>query len=525
MGQAGESRTASRPAKVSQDRDIGCFLFFFLSQLSTSLYLCRGMAGMKRRRRFTCEQKNEMWSPSSSSSSDGGTEPSLGTWGDEAGHGGQVPPVAVIRPTPRASAFQTLAAAVRSGAAGDAAGSDAATSLHPPPPPPSSSASIPIPRPPRTLEPGGWVAGDDVGETPPGVTRAASETLEAALAGRVAEARLGRAASRGARTTTATEAGSSAPGTPAATPPPPSPPPPPPCDGLYGGEASWWAAASGAVFPAPPPPPPADGRAAEPALWAAARAEAAALAADEPVLASTVHACILAQPDLPRAVAAILCARLGPDGGGEPGAGAGPPLPSEREAGDLLAGNRAALAADVAAAHYRTPDSLGVASTLLFHAGLHALAAQRLARSLWWWGGPGRPDAQRRRGAALALQARASAVLGCDAHPAATFGPGVLLAHPMGTVVGEAAVVGAGCVLGHAVTLGGTGKEVGDRHPKLGPGVLVGPHATILGNIAIGAGARIAAAAMVVSPVAPGALVAGNVGRPTGVAVEMGWDL
>jgi serine O-acetyltransferase len=261
------------------------------------------------------------------------------------------------------------------------------------------------------------------------------------------------------------------------------------------------------------------------------------------VLASTLHACVISQPDLPRALAAILTSRLGPDGGGEPGAGVGlAHLPTEREAGDLFAAPplRAALASDVAAAHFRCPDSLGVAQALLFHAGLHALAAQRLARCLWWWGGEAEEEGccaegggggggpcrrHHRRGAALALQARASAVLGADLHPAATFGPGALLSHPTGTVVGEAAVIGAGAVLGHAVTLGGTGKAAGDRHPKLGAGAQVGPHAVVLGNIRVGAGARVAAGALVVRPVPDGALAAGNPARIVGLAEEMGWDL
>ena len=72
-----------------------------------------------------------------------------------------------------------------------------------------------------------------------------------------------------------------------------------------------------------------------------------------------------------------------------------------------------------------------------------------------------------RRAAALALQARTSQVLGADLHPGAALAPGVLLCHPFGMVVGEAAVVGKGAVLCHAVTLGGTGKEMGDRHPKV----------------------------------------------------------
>ena len=94
----------------------------------------------------------------------------------------------------------------------------------------------------------------------------------------------------------------------------------------------------------------------------------------------------------------------------------------------------------------------------MFHDGLHALAAQRVGAALL---------ASGRRDAALALQSRASEVLGADLHPGARFAPGVLLCHPFGIVVGEASVVGKGAVLCHAVTLGGNGKEKGDRHPKV----------------------------------------------------------
>lgn len=454
---------------------------------------------------------------------------------EEAGEGRAAAPEqphTIIKPA-RGLVALSLADAVR---AGEAAGVDAHAT-----PPTSSSVPIPIPIPPRVvLEPGGYVG--DVGATPPGVTRAASETLEAALTSRAARLGGGGGGGSGPRPPHQHQ-----PTPPAGASSAPRPPP----DGLTGGEAAWWAAAAAAVYPTAPPPPPADGRASEAALWAEARAGAAALAAAEPVLASTLHAAILAQPDLPRALAAILMARLGPDGGGEPGGAAAAPLPSEREAGDLFASPalRLALVADVCAAHYRSPDSLGVAQTLLYHPGLHALAAQRLSRALWWWGGSGggggsagpaaapppassppaaaapRGGRARRRGAALALQARASAVLGADLHPAAAFGPGVLLSHPLGTVAGEAAVVGDGAVLGHAVTLGGTGKESGDRHPKVGPGAQVGSHAVVLGNISVGPGARVAAGALVVRPVPAGALAAGSPARLVGLAEEMGWDL
>ena len=121
--------------------------------------------------------------------------------------------------------------------------------------------------------------------------------------------------------------------------------------------------------------------------------------------------------------------------------------------------------------------------------------------------------------------ARVSQVLGADLHPGARIAPGAVLVHPLGVVIGEAAVVGPACVVCAGVTLGGTGKERGDRHPKLGAGVQVGPNATILGNMKIGDGARVAAAALVLRPVPAGGLAAGSPARVVGLVDELGWDL
>ena len=116
-------------------------------------------------------------------------------------------------------------------------------------------------------------------------------------------------------------------------------------------------------------------------------------------------------------------------------------------------------------------------------------------------------------------------MLGAALHPAAAFAPGVLLCHPFGIVVGEAAVVGKGAVLCHAVTLGGNGKEKGDRHPKVGAGAMIGPRASVLGNIRIGENAKVASAALVLREVPPGALAAGSPASIVGCVNEIGWDL
>lgn len=116
---------------------------------------------------------------------------------------------------------------------------------------------------------------------------------------------------------------------------------------------------------------------------------------------------------------------------------------------------------------------------------------------------------------ALALQSRASEVLAVDIHPAARFGAGVFLGGG-GIVVGATAVVGGGAALLQNCTLGGTGKESGDRHPKVGARALVGANASVLGNIPVGEGAQVAAGSVVLKPVPPHTLVAGSPAKAVG---------
>ena len=150
--------------------------------------------------------------------------------------------------------------------------------------------------------------------------------------------------------------------------------------------------------------------------------------------------------------------------------------------------------------------------THLFGAqGYHAVQGYRIAHALW------------RRGQTLlacALQSRISEVFAVDIHPAARIGRGILLDHGTGVVIGETAVVGDRVSILQGVTLGGTGKETGDRHPKIGEGVLIGAHATILGNIVVGEGAMIAAGSLVLKPVAAHVMVAGAPAKEVGRAAE-----
>ena len=117
---------------------------------------------------------------------------------------------------------------------------------------------------------------------------------------------------------------------------------------------------------------------------------------------------------------------------------------------------------------------------------------------------------------ATALQSRSSEVFAVDIHPAAQIGRGVLLDHGTGLVIGETAVVGNNVSILHNVTLGGTGKEHGDRHPKISDNVLIGASATILGSIQVGKGAQVAAGSLVLKPVPPRTMVAGSPAREIG---------
>ena len=133
--------------------------------------------------------------------------------------------------------------------------------------------------------------------------------------------------------------------------------------------------------------------------------------------------------------------------------------------------------ADLGAVYDRDPACTRFLDPLLYFKGFHALATHRFAHALWKGG---------RRDFALYLQSQSSRMFGVDIHPAAHFGKGIMLDHATGLVVGETASVGDNCSFLHAVTLGGSGKEKGDRHPKIGDNVLIGAGAKVLGNIKVG---------------------------------------
>ncbi|MFZ4396309.1 MAG: serine O-acetyltransferase [Kiritimatiellia bacterium] len=168
-----------------------------------------------------------------------------------------------------------------------------------------------------------------------------------------------------------------------------------------------------------------------------------------------------------------------------------------------------AVRQDLCAVPERDPAARTLLTPFLFFKGFQSLQCYRMAHWLW---------SQGRTTTALFLQSRISEVFAVDIHPAARIGKGILMDHGTGVVIGETAVVGDGVSMLHEVTLGGTGKEAGDRHPKVESNVLIGAGAKILGNIRIGEGSKVAACSVVLSSVPPFSTVAGIpariVGRP-----------
>ncbi|KAK2966859.1 hypothetical protein RJ640_027818, partial [Escallonia rubra] len=230
-------------------------------------------------------------------------------------------------------------------------------------------------------------------------------------------------------------------------------------------------------------------------IWDAVREEAKLEAEKEPILSSFLYASILSHDCLERALGFVLANRL-----------QNPTLLATQLTDifcDVLIHDRGiqrSIRLDVQAFKDRDPSCLSYCSALLYLKGYHSLQTYRVAHALWKKG---------RKVLALALQSRISEVFAVDIHPAAQIGEAILLDHGTGLVIGETAVVGNRVSLMQGVTLGGTGKEIGDRHPKVGQGALIGASATILGNIKIGEGAMIAANSLVLKDVPPHSMVAG----------------
>lgn len=234
------------------------------------------------------------------------------------------------------------------------------------------------------------------------------------------------------------------------------------------------------------------------------RAEAQEAAGREPELAGFLMAMILNQESFEAAVAHRVSSRL--DHQDMP-AGLVRQVFLEAIAGDPEMG--AAFRADILAVADRDPACTRLLEPMLYFKGFHAIQTHRLAHWLWNAG---------RRDLALYLQSRSSEIFQTDINPAARFGKGVFLDHATGLVVGQTAVIEDDVSILQDVTLGGTGKATGDRHPKIRRGVLIGAGAKILGNIEVGRCARVAAGSVVLADVPPNVTVAGVPAKVVGAA-------
>ncbi|MDX9998964.1 MAG: serine O-acetyltransferase [Phenylobacterium sp.] len=232
-----------------------------------------------------------------------------------------------------------------------------------------------------------------------------------------------------------------------------------------------------------------------PPVWAALRNEAARVAKTEAALASLMHTVILSHEDLGGALSYQLARKLGDQ---ELGAMTLREIASQAYEAEPSLVETAEL--DLKAVFERDPACRGYVQPFLFFKGFLALQTHRVAHWLWKQG---------REAMAFHLQSRSSELFQTDINPAARIGSGVFLDHGTGVVIGETAVIGDDVSMLHGVTLGGTGAERGDRHPKVGKGVLLGAGAKVLGNITIGDYAKIASGSVVLKPVPPGCTAAG----------------
>ncbi|MEZ5597088.1 MAG: serine O-acetyltransferase [Pseudomonadales bacterium] len=230
-------------------------------------------------------------------------------------------------------------------------------------------------------------------------------------------------------------------------------------------------------------------------LWPLMRVEAERKAVEEPILGSYFHATILNHASFGAALSFRLASKL-----------ENPMLPTMlirdvvTQAMQDDPGILAAAEIDIVATFVRDPACEDLTTPFLFFKGFHALQAYRIAHWLW----------QRdRRTLARFLQNQISATLGVDIHPAACIGSGIMLDHATGIVVGETAIIEDDVSILHSVTLGGTGKSSGDRHPKIRRGVLLAAGAKILGNIEVGCCAKVGAGSVVLDDVPANTTVAG----------------
>lgn len=239
-------------------------------------------------------------------------------------------------------------------------------------------------------------------------------------------------------------------------------------------------------------------------VWHRICEEAETAIADEPLMGGLIHAGVLHHKTFEGALAYRISMKL-----------ASPEMSEQilREIADQAYQSTPELAAaaraDLVATYDRDPACHRFMKPLLFFKGFQAVQSYRLGHWLYQNG---------RKDMAYFIQMRTSEMFGVDIHPAARIGKGIMIDHAHSIVVGETAVVGDNVSMLHSVTLGGTGKEDDDRHPKIGDGVLIGAGAKVLGNITVGHCSRIAAGSVVLDAVPPMKTVAGVPAKIVGEA-------
>jgi serine O-acetyltransferase len=239
-------------------------------------------------------------------------------------------------------------------------------------------------------------------------------------------------------------------------------------------------------------------------VWSRIREEAEEIARKEPALGGFIFSLVLNHDTFEEALTHRLAQRLGnADIGADLIVHAfNDAIEAEPEIGH-------AARADIIATFDRDPACHRYIDPLLYFKGYQAIQTHRMAHRLWAMG---------RKDFAYYLQSRLSVLTSIDIHPGARIGKGIMVDHGHDIVIGETSVIEDNVSIMQGVTLGGTGKEAGDRHPKIRRGVLVGAGAKILGNIEIGYCSRVAAGSVVLKPVPPKTTVAGVPAKVVGEA-------
>lgn len=242
-------------------------------------------------------------------------------------------------------------------------------------------------------------------------------------------------------------------------------------------------------------------------VWDEIQREAELAIKDEPLIGGFVHACILHHKSIEKALSYRIAAKLASN---EMSMVVVREMVEDAyaEQPDLVEAARA----DLMAIYDRDPACHRLLQPILYFKGYQAVQAYRVGHHLWTKG---------RRDLAYFVQMRVSEIFGVDIHPGARIGKGIMIDHAHSIVIGETAVVGDNVSMLHSVTLGGTGKEEEDRHPKIGDGVLIGAGAKVLGNIKVGYCSRIAAGSVVLQEVPACKTVAGI---PAKIVGEAGCD-